>query len=183
MPACAALRRLGAITALTIAGFAGTALALTPAASAVGAGLSTTAHQSGNKVGDPNGETVIEQRINQAANVAIAHIGDPYRYGASGPSSFDCSGLTMWSYDHSHMSLPRSAAEQYAAVRHLIKAHMVRGDLVFFHDGSGHVYHVGMFLYWNPQGQAVIIHAPHTGTVVHRQVVWTSAWYAGTRRP
>jgi cell wall-associated NlpC family hydrolase len=181
MSASAALRRLSAVVTLIVVGFTG-ALALAPAASA-SAPLGAAANFQTRQAGNPNGETLIEQRINQAANVAISHIGDPYRYGAAGPHAFDCSGLTLWSYTHSHMNLPRTAAGQYAAVRHLIKAHMVRGDLVFFHDSNGHVYHVGMFLYWNPQGRAVIIHAPHSGTVVHRQAVWTTAWYAGTRRP
>src|SRR5262249_31778100 len=131
MPARAALRRYGAIAALTIAGLVGSALTIAPPASAT------------------SGPPLIIQRLNHAANVAIDHIGAPYHYGSSGPGSFDCSGLMLWSYDHSHMSLPRSAAAQYAAVHHIIKAHLVRGDLVFFHDSRGHVYHVAMFLYWN----------------------------------
>lgn len=122
-------------------------------------------------------------KINEAANVAIEQIGDPYRWGATGPGSFDCSGLSMWSYDHADLHLPRTAAEQYASVRHESKAYMVRGDLVFFHDSSGHVYHVGIFLHWNAEHRALIVHAPHTGQRVHRELVWTTAWYAGTRRP
>jgi cell wall-associated NlpC family hydrolase len=159
---------------MTIAGLAGSALALAPAASATTGG--------GHFEGHP-GQTLIQKRINQAANVAIAHIGDPYRYGAAGPSQFDCSGLTMWSYDHSSLRLPRTAASQYAAVRHIVKDHMVRGDLVFFHDRYGHVYHVGIFLYWNAEHRAVIVHAPYPGQRVHRAPVWTTSWYAGTRRP
>jgi cell wall-associated NlpC family hydrolase len=182
MPASAALRRLCAIATLTVAGLTGSALALAPAASAAGPAPSASGTFQTRLQGHPGGQPLIARRANEAANIAIAHIGDPYRYGSAGPYSFDCSGLTMWSYDHAHLHLPRTAAGQYAAVRHEIKAHMRRGDLVFFHDSRGHVYHVGMFLYWNAQHRAVIIHAPHSGTRVHRQAVWTSAWYAGTRR-
>jgi cell wall-associated NlpC family hydrolase len=131
----------------------------------------------------PHEKPTIDQKVNHAANIAVAHIGDPYRYGAAGPQAFDCSGLAMWSYDHANLHLPRTAAEQYAAVRHLVKAHLQRGDLVFFHDRYGHVYHVGIFLYWNAQHRAVIVHAPYPGQRVHREAVWTSSWYAGTRRP
>jgi cell wall-associated NlpC family hydrolase len=171
MPASAAWRRLCAFVPLTIAGVVGSALLLAPPASA-------------RQLNNPDGETVIQQRENNAANIALSHLGDPYRYGAAGPNAFDCSGLTMWSYGHARLKLPRTAAGQYAAVRHLyVKKNMVRGDLVFFHDSSGHVYHVGMFLYWNAAHRAVIVHAPYPGQRVHRTQVWTTSWYAGTRRP
>jgi cell wall-associated NlpC family hydrolase len=166
MPASAVWRRLRVIVPLTLAALAATGVAAPGANAGQAARLPT-----------------VTFRENHAANVAISHIGDPYRYGAAGPSAFDCSGLTMFSYGHARLHLPRSAAEQYAAVRHIHPKNMIRGDLVFFHDSSGHVYHVAMFLYWNSHHRAVIIHAPHTGTRVHRQAVWTSAWYSGTRRP
>lgn len=121
-------------------------------------------------------------QLQHAADIGLAQIGDPYRYGAAGPNAFDCSGLTMFTYKRVGLYLPRSAAAQYAHVRHILKMHLVRGDLVFFHDRSGHVYHAGMFMYWNRDHRAVILHAPHSGTVVHRQPVWTTAWYAGTLR-
>jgi len=165
MPASAAWRRLRAIVPLTVAAFAVTTVAASPSAHAA------------------TRLPPVSFRINHAANVAISQIGDPYYYGAAGPGRFDCSGLTMYSYGHARLSLPRSSADQYAAVRHIIKDHLVRGDLVFFHDGSGHVYHVGIFLYWNARHQAVIVHSARPGTRVHRSPVWTSSWYAGTRRP
>jgi cell wall-associated NlpC family hydrolase len=165
MPASAAWRRLRAIVPLTLVALVATTIATAP---------------------DANAATrlpPVSFRANHAANVAIAQIGDPYRYGAAGPYAFDCSGLTMFSYAHARLSLPRTAAGQYAAVRHILKQNLMRGDLVFFHDSGGHVYHAALFLYWNKDHRAVIVHAPHTGTVVHRQPVWTSSWYAGTRRP
>lgn len=171
MPASRAWRRLRAIVPLSTVALVAALMVGAPAA---------TASQNG---GHAQALPPIAARINQAANVAISHIGDPYRYGAAGPSAFDCSGLSMFSYDHSNLYLPRTAASQYAAVRHISPSQMIRGDLVFFHDSNGHVYHVGMFLYWNSEHRAVIIHAPYPGQRVHRAPVWTSSWYAGTRRP
>jgi cell wall-associated NlpC family hydrolase len=176
MPAFPAWRRLCAIVPVTLAAVAATSVIGAPGASAA------TAQQSQQSV-QGDGLPPVSFRINHAANVAISHIGDWYHYGSAGPNTFDCSGLAMFSYGHARLHLPRTSSGQYAAVRHILKSNLKRGDLVFFHDSSGHVYHVGIFLYWNTHHQAVIVHAPHTGTRVQRSPVWTSAWYAGTRRP
>lgn len=185
MPASAAWRRLRAIVPLTLAAVAATSVIASPNASA--SANATTEHPSHASTLTGQHATKplppVRVRLYHAANVAISHIGDPYRYGAAGPHAFDCSGLTMFSYGSARLHLPRTSSEQYAVVRHILKQNVVRGDLVFFHDSGGHVYHVGLFLYWNLKHQAVIVHAPHTGTRVQRSVVWTSAWYAGTRRP
>jgi cell wall-associated NlpC family hydrolase len=180
MPASLAWRRLCAIVPITLAAVAATSLIASPSATAA---AEQTSSQSALHNQSASHLPTVRFRANHAANVAISHIGDPYRYGSAGPHSFDCSGLAMFSYGHARLHLPRTSASQYAAVRHILKQHLVRGDLVFFHDSAGHVYHVGLFLYWNRDHQAVIVHAPHTGTHVQRAVVWTSAWYAGTRRP
>jgi len=181
MSVLSAARRLRAFLPLLLASVIASVLFAAPPASAGSQPSSVTSPTGYQQV---LGDTVmtIAQRENHAANVAISHIGDPYRYGAAGPSAFDCSGLTMWSYGHSNLSLPRTSAAQYGAVRHILKSNLMRGDLVFFHDSSGHVYHVGIFLYRNADNRAVIIHAPYTGQYVHRAPVWTTSWYAGTRR-
>jgi cell wall-associated NlpC family hydrolase len=165
MPAFAAWRRLCAIVPLALVALAATTV-VAPSAGA-----------------DQQRLPPVSFRANHAANVALAQLGDPYRYGAAGPNAFDCSGLTMFSYGHSRLHLPRTAAGQYGAVRHILKQNLMRGDLVFFHDSGGHVYHAAIFLYYNAHHQAVIVHAPHSGTRVQRTPVWTSSWYAGTRRP
>jgi len=176
MPATAAWRRLCAIVPLTLAAFVAT--------TALGASGAHAVESDGGQVHQQEPHLPpVSVRINKAANVALSHLGDPYRYGAAGPTAFDCSGLSMFSYGHASLNLPRTAAGQYGAVRHILKQTMMRGDLVFFHDGGGHVYHVGIFLYWNADHRAVIVHAPHSGTNVQRAPVWTSSWYAGTRRP
>lgn len=173
MPAFPAWRRLSAIVPLTLAALLATTLAAAPEANAA---VGHQAQEQAQRL------PPVSVRANHGANIAIAQIGDPYVYGAAGPNAFDCSGLTMFSYGGARLHLPRTSAAQYAAVRHILKQNMMRGDLVFFHSG-GRIYHVGIFLYWNARHQAVIVHASRPGTRIHRSPVWTSSWYAGTRRP
>ena len=125
--------------------------------------------------------TVRERKIHHAVQVAINQKGDPYVYGAAGPNSFDCSGLTMFSYAHAGISLPRSADSQYRAVRHIPHSRMHRGDLMFFHDSSGHVYHAAIFL-GRHDGHVWLLHASRPGHPVQRDPNWTSSWYGGTER-
>jgi len=102
--------------------------------------------------------------------VAKAQTGDRYRYGAAGPNSFDCSGLTSYVYRiATGKRLPHSSSAQQGRV-HRISARAARpGDLVFFHSG-GHVYHVAIYV-----GHHTIIHAPYPGQRVKRERIWTSA--------
>lgn len=77
---------------------------------------------------------------------ALRHIGQSYVWGAVGPKTFDCSGLVMYSYGKSGFTTPRIAQDQFAAARVIPAARAVPGDLVFYHDGVGAVYHVGIYL-------------------------------------
>ena len=121
------------------------------------------------------------RKLRHAARVAINQIGDPYVYGATGPGSFDCSGLTAYSYHKSNLRLPRTSSSQARYARRIRKGRLRRGDLMFFYSGSG-VYHVGMFLKWNRAGRAVMVHSPNSGDHVRRAVPWTKSWFAGTLR-
>jgi cell wall-associated NlpC family hydrolase len=120
------------------------------------------------------------RKLQRAANIAVAQIGDPYNYGSDGPSSFDCSGLTSFAYHKAGLNLPRTSSQQAQYTRRIKKSNMRRGDLVFFTGGGG-VYHVGMFLK-RRNGKPIIIHSPSTGSRVHRTAIWTSSWFAGTVR-
>jgi cell wall-associated NlpC family hydrolase len=121
-----------------------------------------------------------ERKIHHGLKVALHQKGDPYSYGSAGPGAFDCSGLTMFSYGKAGLYLPRSSDDQARFVRHIPKKNLHRGDFVFFHSG-GHVYHVAIYL-GRHHGKRFILHAPHSGTVVQRDPIWTSSWYAGTLR-
>ncbi len=121
-----------------------------------------------------------ERKVRHGIHVAKNQVGDPYAYGADGPNRFDCSGLTMFSYGRAGLRLPRSSDAQYRYVRHIRKNNIRRGDLMFFYNSSG-VYHVGIFMF-RKHGHSYILHAPRSGSVVHRQKVWTRQWKAGTLR-
>jgi len=109
-----------------------------------------------------------------ALQTAFAHMGNPYVYGAAGPNSFDCSGLTMFSWNAAGVSLPHSAEEQYAVTRHVSRAEIQPGDLVFF--GSP-IHHVGMY-----SGNGNMIDAPETGEVVTIKSIDRSD-FVGASRP
>jgi cell wall-associated NlpC family hydrolase len=122
------------------------------------------------------------QRVLNALDVVRNQKGDPYNYGADGPSAFDCSGLVYYSFRKAGFSsVPRTSDQQARFADRIKRSNMHRGDLVFFYDGGG-VYHVGVFAGRNKAGKRVIIHAPYGGQNVHRSTLWTNKWFAGTLR-
>ncbi|MFC7921635.1 C40 family peptidase [Streptomyces cinereoruber] len=140
------LSRAGAVSALTLAAVGGTLLAPGAAPEAQAA----TAH------------------ANKALSVAASKKGAPYRYGATGPSRFDCSGLTLYAYKQAGKSLPRTAQQQYNKTSRVSASGRQKGDLVFFHSG-GKVYHVGIYA-----GSGRLWHSPKTGSWVKLDKIWTS---------
>jgi peptidoglycan DL-endopeptidase CwlO len=105
----------------------------------------------------------------RAVALARAELGVPYVWGGESPSGFDCSGLVQYVYARLGVALPRVAADQYRAGRHVSRSQLRAGDLVFF----DHLGHVGIYM-----GAGRFIHAPHTGTVV--QISSLSGWYSET---
>jgi peptidoglycan DL-endopeptidase CwlO len=75
----------------------------------------------------------------RAVQYALAQVGKPYVFGAAGPGSFDCSGLTMRAWQAGGVSLPHSAADQYNYGHHVSRDQLQPGDLVFFYQPIGHV--------------------------------------------
>ncbi|MER6675472.1 C40 family peptidase [Streptomyces sp. NPDC000983] len=140
---------------------AGTASALTIAAmggSIVAPGLSAEAEAA--------------TPATKALQVAASKKGSPYKWGATGPHRFDCSGLTLYAFKKAGKKLPRTAAQQYNKTRHISAGSRKAGDLVFFHSGSN-IYHVGIYA-----GKGKLWHSPKTGDVVRLQKIWTrSVWY------
>ena len=110
-----------------------------------------------------------------AAAVAAAksRLGLPYVWGAAGPDSFDCSGLTLWAWAHAGVSLPHFSGAQYASTAHVSMADLQPGDLVFESNPGAHV---AMYI-----GGGQIIASPHTGTVV--QIQSLSGNYVLASRP
>jgi cell wall-associated NlpC family hydrolase len=94
----------------------------------------------------------------QALRYAMSKLGSPYVWGAAGPSTFDCSGLTMWAYKQVGINLPHYTGSQWNAGTHVPESQMQPGDLIFFYSD---LHHMGMYV-----GGGKMIHAPHTGDVV-----------------
>ena len=93
-----------------------------------------------------------------AVRFALAQIGKPYVFAASGPNAYDCSGLTMAAWGAAGVRLPHFAAYQYNMGHHVSRSQLEPGDLVFFYPG---IQHVAMYI-----GNGMVVHAPHTGDVV-----------------
>ena len=93
----------------------------------------------------------------RAVAAAETKLGDAYVWGAAGPNTFDCSGLTMWAYAQAGIQLPRTTYSQIGAGRQVPLSAIQPGDLVFYWDTG----HVAMYV-----GGGTVIHAPHTGDVV-----------------
>jgi cell wall-associated NlpC family hydrolase len=84
--------------------------------------------------------------------VALSKVGDDYKWGDAGPDTFDCSGLTMYSWRKAGVSLPHSSASQYSAIKqHVRYRDLEPGDLVFFYKP---ISHVGMYI-----GHGEMVHA------------------------
>lgn len=95
--------------------------------------------------------------INAIINEAYKHLGKAYVYGASGPSNFDCSGLTSYIYRNvAGIEIGRTTYDQINAGIEVSYSELQPGDLVFPHSG-----HVGIYI-----GNGQMIHAPQTGDVV-----------------
>ncbi|GGL42566.1 C40 family peptidase [Planomonospora parontospora] len=100
----------------------------------------------------------------QAAAViayAQAQLGKPYLWGAEGPASFDCSGLTMRAYQAAGITIPRVAADQWRHGLPVPPGQEQPGDLVFFRMEASGPGHVGIVI-----GGGRMIHAPRTGDFV-----------------
>ncbi len=107
---------------------------------------------------------------------AKSRLGAPYVWAGDGPSTFDCSGLTMWCYAKVGVSLPHSSADQINHGSRVSRANLEPGDLVFF--GRRGIHHVGIYA-----GDGMFIHAPHTGDVVKISSLDSRSDYAGACRP
>lgn len=109
----------------------------------------------------------------KALVVAAKQKGDPYQKGATGPSKFDCSGLTLYSFKKVGKTLPRTAQAQYNKSHHISKSSRRPGDLVFF-GGTSSIYHVAIYA-----GSGYVWHAPKPGKRVERVRLWTSNVHYG----
>ncbi|MGC5018741.1 C40 family peptidase [Micromonospora sp. DT47] len=124
--------------------------------------------------GCPTINGVVSTAAQTAIRVACQQVGDPYVWGATGPNSFDCSGLTQYAYKAAGIYLTHHTGDQWNEGRAIPRSEARPGDLVFFYSD---LHHVGLYL-----GSDRMVHAPRTG----KPVQVTSIDYmpvAGFRRP
>lgn len=118
----------------------------------------------------------VNEKVQKVISVAKAQMGKPYRWGATGPNSFDCSGLMQYAFKNgAGISLPRVSRDQANVGKKVSKAELQPGDLVFFAKG-GRIHHVGMYL-----GNDQYIHAPQTGDVVKISKLSSRTLYTARR--
>ncbi|MCX7831842.1 MAG: NlpC/P60 family protein [Actinobacteria bacterium] len=129
----------------------------------------------GDERDEPNSDVSLGR---QAVSIAYSLLGRPYRWGASGPGAFDCSGLTMYVYSQLGIYLPHSSSAQYYSGRRVSYDELAPGDLVFFARRSGRISHVGIYI-----GGGMMIHAPQTGDVVRVVPLSNHGGYVGAVRP
>ncbi|MCX4916519.1 C40 family peptidase [Streptomyces sp. NBC_00687] len=123
-----------------------------------------TTGSSGSTATDPSYAT----KAGKALAFARTQIGKPYVWGATGPDSYDCSGLTQAAWKAAGVSLPRVTYDQVNAGTTVSLTDAKPGDLVFFYDD---ISHVGLYI-----GNGMMIHAPKPGAYVREE----SIYYDGT---
>ncbi|MBM7436626.1 NlpC/P60 family protein [Streptomyces sp. HB132] len=110
-----------------------------------------------------------------AAALQAAHtrVGKPYVRTATGPDSFDCSGLTMWAYAQAGADITRTTFTQINQGTRIARSQLKPGDLVFFSNTS----HVGLYA-----GNNTVLHAPYPGTNVRYESMSTIGSYQAAVR-
>ncbi|MFH8867371.1 MULTISPECIES: C40 family peptidase [Streptomyces] len=104
---------------------------------------------------------------------ARAQIGKPYVWGASGPSSYDCSGLTQAAWREAGVDLPRTTWDQVKIGTRVATSDLRPGDLVFFYDD---ISHVGIY-----KGDGMMIHAPKPGANVREESIYSMPIHGSVR--
>ncbi|SDG85059.1 Cell wall-associated hydrolase, NlpC family [Sinosporangium album] len=116
-------------------------------------------------------------KAKKAIKVAKQQVGDPYRYGATGPNAFDCSGLLQFAWRKAGIKLPRTSYSMFRGIDKKVSWKSLKpGDLMFFH-GKGHV---AMYI-----GKNKIVHSPSSGKTVRIEKLssWRKRAFSGAVRP
>ena len=109
----------------------------------------------------------------EALRYALTRRGDPYVWGAAGPSSFDCSGLVLWAYAQVGIGLPHYTGAQWNMGIHVSRSQLQPGDLVFFYADIGHV---GLYI-----GNGLMVDAPDFGQPVKVEPVMWNVYVGAVR--
>ncbi|MFE3327729.1 NlpC/P60 family protein [Streptomyces sp. NPDC059176] len=112
-------------------------------------------------------------KAEKVLSFARAQIGKPYVWGATGPSSYDCSGLTQAAWRAAGVDLPRTTWDQVKVGQRVATEQLLPGDLVFFYND---ISHVGIYI-----GDGKMIHAPKPGTSVREESIYYMPIYGSVR--
>ncbi|MGW4102385.1 NlpC/P60 family protein [Streptomyces sp. NPDC004976] len=112
----------------------------------------------------PSSDSSYATKAEKALAFARAQIGKPYVWGATGPGSYDCSGLTQAAWKAAGVTIPRTTYDQVDAGTTVSVSQAQPGDLVFFYDD---ITHVGIYI-----GNGMMIHAPKPGTYVREESIF-----------
>ncbi|MEE4541943.1 C40 family peptidase [Streptomyces sp. V4-01] len=143
-----------------------TPLALVPTASTTPAAATRTASASTTVAAASSG------KVDQLIAFLKSQLGKPYVYGATGPGSYDCSGLTQAAFASVGVTLPRTSQEQSTAGTPVSVSALQPGDLIFW-GGEGSAYHVGVFI---GDGQYLDAANPSTPVAIHQLADYMPDW-------
>ncbi|WP_030671558.1 C40 family peptidase [Streptomyces cellulosae] len=125
---------------------------------------SSSGSGTGTGSGTATSDSSYATKAAKALAFARAQIGKPYVWGATGPGSYDCSGLTQAAWKAAGVDIPRVTYDQVNAGTTVTLAAAQPGDLVFFYDD---ISHVGMYI-----GNGMMIHAPKPGAYVREESIY-----------
>ena len=135
------------------------------ASSAASSSSSNTSSSSSRSSGSSSGSSAAaapapstRRSADVAVSTALAQVGKPYQWGAGGPNSFDCSGLTSYAWRAAGVTIPRTSRAQFSGLRNVTRAQLQPGDLVFYNSP---ISHVAMYV-----GGDTIVEASRTGIPV-----------------
>lgn len=108
----------------------------------------------------------------RALDAAMSKLGAPYVWGATGPNSFDCSGLVQWAYRQAGVSVPRTTYDQAGGGSPVGRGDLRPGDVVLFNGAE----HVGLYA-----GGGTVVHAPTAGQPVKKAPLDSMPFFAARR--
>ncbi|MDK8845239.1 NlpC/P60 family protein [Corynebacterium sp. MSK297] len=103
-------------------------------------------------------QNAVSSKGQQIVDAARSVVGSPYAWGAAGPNSFDCSGLTSWAYQQAGVNIPRTSQAQAAGGTPVSLDALQPGDIIAYYGGASHV---GIYT-----GHGTIIDALNSGSPV-----------------
>jgi len=130
-------------------------------------------HDGGTGTGSGTGSNSPSAKGAKVIAFAKRQLGKPYVWGATGPNSYDCSGLTQDAWKAAGVSLPRTTWDQVKVGTKVPKSQMRPGDLVFFYSD---ISHVGIYA-----GNGKIIHAPKPGSTITYESVDYMPFHSAVR--